>query len=192
MARMSESGSWRGRDDGLHIGVRGRGSAADADLGTLVSRLSTDATQLVHDELELAKLELRDVTQTLSADLKEAGQTLAKDLAKLGVSLVLAMLAGLALTAGAIMGIGLLVGAYWAGALIVGVLLAIGAAIFARSAATDLQDSDALRLDSTRRAARSSTAVVRDEMQQNREFARREAAEFKDRATGQPRGGPSN
>jgi hypothetical protein len=171
------------RSQELHVGVQRQG-VDDAGLRTLVSRLGSDATQLIHDELELGKLELRNVAETLSAELREAGRTLVRDLAKLGTALVLALLAGLALTVAAILGIGLLVGSYWAGALIVGVLLAIGAAVLARSAASDMGDSDALRLENTRRAASRATGVVADEGQRTKQFASEEAAEFKRRATG--------
>jgi hypothetical protein len=174
-------GPVRGR--GLPVEVQ-RQSVEEAGLRTLVSRLGSDATQLIHDELELGKLELRNITEALSADLRNAGRTLVRDLTRLGASLVLALLAGLSLTVAAILGVGLLVGAYWAGALIVGVLLAIAAAALARNATSDMGDSDALRLDSTRRAARRATGVVADEAQRTKEFASEEAAEFRRRATG--------
>ena len=76
----------------------------DVGLKTLLGRLNQDASQFVHDELDLAKLELREVAGALSSDVREAGQTLAKDLAKVGVALSLALMAGLALTAGAAVG----------------------------------------------------------------------------------------
>jgi hypothetical protein len=172
-----------GRTDGLHINVRQR-QLEDTGLRTLVSRLSSDATQLIHDELELGKLELRTVASNLSAELSEAGRTLVRDAAKLGASLVLALLAGMTLTVAAVLGIGLLVGAYWAGALIVGVLLAIVAAVLARSATSDMGNSDAMRLENTRRAARHGTGVMAEEGQRTKEFVSDEAAEFKRRATG--------
>jgi hypothetical protein len=104
--------------------VNGR-STADAGLSTLLSRLNQDATSLIRDELELAKLEVRDVASAVSSDVHDAKTTLVKDLTKVGVALSLALLAGMALTACAIMGVGVLVGAYWAGALIVGVVLLV-------------------------------------------------------------------
>jgi hypothetical protein len=172
----------RNGGDGLHIGVRQR-QLEDAGLRTLLSRLSSDATQLVHDELELGKLELRKVARELSAELSEARRALVRDLAKLGMSLVLALLAGMTLTAAAVIGVGLLVGAYWASALIVGVLLAIVAAVLARGAVSDMGDEDALRLESTRRAARHSTEVMAEEGKRTKEFLSEEASEFKRRAT---------
>jgi hypothetical protein len=183
MERMPHHGRWQ--TNGLDLDVRRR-SAEDADLRTLIRRLSSDATQFVHDEIELGKLELRRVSENLSADLSEAGRTVVRDITRLGVALVLASLAAATLTVAAFLGVGLLVGAYWAGALIVGIILAIAAAVFARSAATDMKDSDALRFENTRRAGRHSTAVIADEGQRTREFVSEEGAEFKRRATGSP------
>ena len=57
-----------------------------ADLRTLFSRLGKDVSQLAHDELSLAKMELRSVADTLSDDLRNAGKTMVKDLAKVGVA----------------------------------------------------------------------------------------------------------
>lgn len=173
------------RRDGLHLYVRERG-VEDVALSALVKRLSSDASQLIHDEMELGKLELRRVADNLGAELSEAGRTLVRDLAKLGASLVLALLAGMTLTVAAVLGVGLLVGAYWAGALIVGALLGIAAAVLARGAASDMGDADALRLENTRRAARHATGVMADEGQRTKEFASDEAAEFKRQATGSP------
>jgi hypothetical protein len=169
--------------DGFDIGAR-RYRTEDADLRTLISRLSSDATQFIHDEIELGKLELRNVAENLSADLSNAGQALVRDVAKLGVALVLAFLAGLTLTVAAVLGIGLLVGAYWAGALIVGIILAVAAAVFARSGVTDMKDNQALRLENTRRAARHGTRVMASEGQLTKEFVSEESTEFKQRVTG--------
>ena len=176
----------RGRDvygsDGYDI-VR-KNAHDDAGLKTLLKRLNDDASQFVHDELELAKLEIREVAGALSSDVKEAGATLARDLAKIGVALSLALMGGLALTAGAVMAIGaLLGGAYWAGGLIVGVVLLIAAAVSAKSAASDAQSSDALRLENTRRTFSRDKEVLADEVRDTKEFAQREAKEFKEHAS---------
>lgn len=155
-----------------------------ADMKTLLSRLSRDATQLMHDELDLAKLELRDVADAFTADLRAAGRTLARDVAKVGVALSLATLAGLALTAGAILAVGqLLGGAFWAGGLIVGGVLALAAAAFGVSAARDLQESDALRLEHGRATLDQSRAVMEEEARRTGQFARDEAREFRREAT---------
>jgi hypothetical protein len=160
-----------------------RGSADGADLRELLSRLGQDASQLAHDEMTLARLELRSITTTLSDDLQKASRTLVKDMAKVGVALTLATLAGLALTAGAIIGVGVLVGAYWAGGLIVGGVLLLLAAVFGISAARDLQTSDALRLEDTRRSAERSKDVLAAEAEETKRFASEEASELKYRAS---------
>jgi hypothetical protein len=160
-----------------------RGSADGADLKELLSRLGQDASQLAHDEMTLARLELRSITTTLSDDLQKASRTLVKDMAKVGVALTLATLAGLALTAGAIIGVGVLVGAYWAGGLIVGGVLLLLAAVFGISAARDLQTSDALRLEDTRRSAERSKDVLAAEAEETKRFASEEASELKYRAS---------
>lgn len=160
------------------------GAHDDVGLKTLLSRLNNDASQLLHDELELAKLELREVAGALSNDVSEAGKTLAKDLAKLGVALSLALMGGLALTAGAVLGIGALLGdEFWAGGLIVGVVLLIAAAMSAKSAASDAKESESLRLENTRRTMQRDKAVLAREARETKEFARDEMRDFKDHAT---------
>lgn len=150
------------------------------DLKVLLGRLNRDATQLMHDEIELAKLELRDVAEAFSSDVQDAGKTLAKDFAKVGMALSLATLAGLALTAGAILAVGqLLGGAFWAGGLIVGAALLLAAGLLGWSAARDLGESESLRLEQGRRALSRDRAVLQDEARLTREFARDGAADFK-------------
>jgi hypothetical protein len=166
-----------------HGPARWTGSHDDADLKELLSRLGQDASQLAHDELTLARLELRSIAEALSDDVQRASRTLVKDLAKLGIALSLATLAGLALTAGLVIGVGLFVGAYWAGGLIVGGLLLAIAAAFGMSAARDLQTSDALRLEDTRQTAERSKDVLTSEAEETKRFASDEAREFKHRAS---------
>lgn len=163
-------------------GRYGRGDGGP-DLKTLFSRLGRDVSQLAHDEMTLAKLELRSVADALSDDLRTASQTLVKDLAKVGIALSLATLAGLALTAGAILAIGALLDAYWAGGLIVGAVLLIAAVVFGMSAAKDVRESDAMRLGSARRRAEQNSAVLADEAQKTKQFAREEGREFKRHAS---------
>lgn len=155
----------------------------DVGLKTLLGRLNQDATQLIHDELDLAKLELRHLAGTVSAEVHDATRTLVKDLMKVGIALTLAALGGLALTAGAIMAIGALLGAYWAGGLIVGIVLLIAAAVFGKSAASDMKESDALRLERTRGAIAHEKKVASEQVRETRQFVQREARDFKDAAT---------
>lgn len=157
------------------------------DLRTLIAQLSQDASQLAHDELTLAKLEIRDVADAFSSDIQAAGRMLVKDMVKVGAALSLASLAGLALTAGAILAIGrLLGGAFWAGGLIVGLVLAIAAAVLARSAATDLQESESLRLEGGREALDRDQTVLKEEAKETGRFAREEAREMKQKMKSDP------
>lgn len=150
------------------------------ELRRLISDLGRDASQLAHDEITLAKMEMRDVAEAFSADLQDAGKTLVKDMAKVGVALSLASLAGLALTAGAILGIGqLLGGAFWAGGLIVGLVLALVAGGLAMSAKKDLQKSEELRLERGRRTLERDRAVMKEEARDTADFAKEEARDFK-------------
>lgn len=160
----------------------GRGNGG-AQLRTLLRQLSQDTSQLAHDELTLAKMELRSVVDTFTADLRDAGRTLVKDLAKVGMALSLAVLAALALTAGLILAIGDLLDAYWAGGLIVGAIYGVAAAVFGMSAGKDLQNSESLRLEATRRQAEQNRDVLAHEVRETKEFAREQAADFKRHAS---------
>jgi uncharacterized membrane protein YqjE len=158
-------------------------STAYVGLTTLLSRLNQDATSLIRDELELAKLEVRDVANAVASDVHDAKTTLVKDLTKVGVALAFALLAGMALTAAAIMGVGVLVGAYWAGALIVGVVLLVAAVIFGKSAGDDMKSSDALRFERTRSTLQHDKQVLKEEALETKDFVQREAREFKENVT---------
>lgn len=165
-------------------GAEPRSPGDGADLKVLLRRLNQDASQLMHDELELAKLELRDIADAFTADVEAAGQTLARDLAKIGLALSLATLAGLALTAGAILAVGqLLGGAFWAGGLIVGAVLLMAAGWFGWSAARDMRESEALRLERGRQRLSRDAEVLQDEARRTQRFVREGAAEFKEEAS---------
>lgn len=160
------------------------GTVDDADLKILLRQLSNDASQLAHDELTLAKMEIRDIADAFSSDIQTAGQTVVRDMAKVGIALSLATLAGLALTAGAVMGIGaLLGGAYWAGGLIVGTILMIAAAAFGMSAAKDLRESEALRMENARRTLERDKDMMQSEARETQRFASESARDFKDHAS---------
>jgi uncharacterized membrane protein YqjE len=86
----------------------------DASLGELFRRLTSDTTDLLRQEVELAKAEMR-----------ETAARLGKDAARAGVGIGLALAGGLALTAFLVIGLGnVLGGRYWLSALIVGVAFA--------------------------------------------------------------------
>lgn len=176
------AGPFPGTERYRESGAGGNGDGLE--LKTLVSRLGQDASQLVHDELELAKIEARDIARAFSTDVKEAGRTVVKDLAKVGIALSLAFLAGLALTAGAVLAVGqLLGGAFWAGGLIVGAVFLLAAGLAAASAARDLRESDALRLEHGRETLERNRDVLREEARDTKDFVRQEASDFKDAAS---------
>jgi uncharacterized membrane protein YqjE len=117
--------------------VRLRGDAIPAEpaatgepsLGELFKSLSSDTSELIRHEMDLAKVEMR-----------EAGATLARDAAKIGIAVGLALAGVLALGAFAIVGLGDLFNNYWVAALIVGVLfLAIGGYL-AKNAINDVKE----------------------------------------------------
>ena len=91
--------------------------------------LTTDTSELIRHEMDLAKVEMR-----------EAGATLARDAAKIGIAVGLALTGVLALGAFAIVGLGDLFNNYWVAALIVGVVfLAIGGYL-AKNAINDVKE----------------------------------------------------
>ena len=99
-----------GQGDGLGL----RRDADDASLGELFRRLTSDTTDLLRQEVDLAKAEVR-----------ETGSRLATAGTKVGMGAGLAVLGGLALTAFLVIALGNgLGGRYWLSALLVGVALA--------------------------------------------------------------------
>ena len=110
-------------------GAAGGSDAEQPSLADLFRRLTTDAGELVREEVNL-----------LRAELKQAGSTLAKDGQKIGIAVGLALLGAFALTAFLIILLGQLLGGnYWLSALIVGaVFLGVGA-FLAVSAINDVK-----------------------------------------------------
>ena len=114
--------------DGI-TGTSGGGlTGGEPSLGELFKRLTTDTSELVRQEISLARAEVRQV-----------GGTLARDGTKLGIAVGLALCGALALTAFLVIAIGDLLNNYWLGALVVGlVLLGVGA-VLARNAVADVK-----------------------------------------------------
>jgi hypothetical protein len=145
------------RTDVRTIHPDGAPSANGAQMTDLIKQLASDSGDLVRSEMALAKLEMRDMARQL-----------AMDSAKVGAAIALAAVGGLSLVAAAIIALGnLLGGLYAVAALIVGVLfLAIGG-ILARNGIEGLKTPP--RPEETIRT-----------MQENRDWASREAREFKE------------
>ena len=126
-------------------------TAAEPSLGELFKRLSTDTSELIRQEMSLAKVEMR-----------EAGATLASDATKIGIAVGLALTGVLAVGAFAIVGLGDLFNNYWLAALIVGVLfLAIGGYL-ARNAINDVKRRG-LKPDRTVETLREDASWVKQE-----------------------------
>lgn len=129
----------------------------EASVRELIRNLADNSANLVRQEVNLAKLEV-----------KETANALMRDVAKLGIALGFAAAGGLALTAFLILVIGdLLDGAYWAGALIVGGLFVLIGGVLAIRAINDLKKRD-MKPDETLRTLR-----------EDKRWAQREAQEFK-------------
>jgi len=102
---------------------------AEPSLGELFTRLTSDTTELVRQEVALARAEMRQV-----------GGTLARDGARIGIALGLALAGALALTAFLVLGLGELLGdRYWLSALIVAVVLLLVGGLLARGAIADVK-----------------------------------------------------
>jgi len=100
----------------------------EPSLGDLFRRLTSDTSELVRQEIALAKTELR-----------ETGGTLAKDGQRIGIAAGLALAGALALTAFLVIVLGDVLDNYWLSALIVGVVfLGIGV-VLARNAIADVK-----------------------------------------------------
>lgn len=95
----------------------------NGSIGDLFKELSNDSSRLIQDEVQLAKIELRESVSTLSG---AAG--------KVGLAAVLAIPGLLALTAALVIGIGVLINSYWVSALIGGVVILVVAGILAQRA----------------------------------------------------------
>jgi uncharacterized membrane protein YqjE len=103
-------------------------AAAEPSLGELFKRLTTDTTELIRQEMSLAKVEMR-----------EAGATLARDATKIGIAVGFALAGVLALAAFLVVGLGDLLANYWLAALIVGVLLLAVGGYLVKSATSDIK-----------------------------------------------------
>lgn len=144
-------------DDGMRTVRRNEALRREESLGELFRELADESVDLIRQEVNLAKLEIRDTTSAL-----------ARDLVKMAVAVGVAAVGGLALVASAIIVLGEILGdAYWAGALIVGVVLLLIGAILAKSASSDMKNRD-VKPDETIQTLR-----------EDKRWARGEARDFK-------------
>jgi membrane protein len=112
---------------GDHNG-RARQEIADASIGELLKRLSSDGSHLVQQEIQLAKTELQ-----------ESAARAGKAAGKIGTAVVLALPGMMAITAAAVIGLGILINSYWVSALIVGAVILVVAGILAKGAISGLK-----------------------------------------------------
>jgi len=129
---------------------------AEPSLGELFRRLTTDTSELVRQEISLAKTEAR-----------QAGATLARDGTRIGIAVGLALAGALALTAFLVILLGDLLDNYWLGALLVGVVLLAVGGILARNAVADVK----------RRGLTPEQTI--DSLREDARWAKQEAREVK-------------
>jgi len=132
-------------------------AGAEPSIGELFKQVTTDTSELVRQEVALAKVEMR-----------QALATLARDGARVGIGLGLALMGGLALTAFLIAGLGrLLDDRYWLAALIIGAVFFLVGSVLARNALGDIK---------RRGVTPEQTA---ESLRQDAAWAKREAREVK-------------
>jgi uncharacterized membrane protein YqjE len=144
-------------------GVPRTTGAADAEpsIGELLKRLTSDTSDLVRQEVNLARTELR-----------QAGGTLAEGGTKIGIGAGLALAGVLALTAFLILALGDLLNNYWLSALIVGVvLLGVGGAM-ARGAIADVKRRGVLPTESVASLREDAAWAKQESREVKRELTR--------------------
>jgi uncharacterized membrane protein YqjE len=151
--------------NGRPDGASGRPFATpEPSIGELLRRLSTDTSELVRQEVALAKAEMR-----------RTGTTLARDGARIGVAVGLALVGALALGAFAVLALGQLLDNYWLAALIVGLVLLGIAYVVGNAAVADVK---------RRGLGAPQTA---ESLREDAVWARREMREVRRELTAQPR-----
>jgi uncharacterized membrane protein YqjE len=136
----------------------------DASLGELFRRLTSDTTELLRSELELAKAEAR-----------ETGTRLAKDVSRIGIAAALAFVGTLALSAFLVIGLGnVLGGRFWLSSLLVGVIFAGSGYMMLQGALRDIKEHGV--------TPEKTIASLRE----NAQWAKEEAREVKKELTGPP------
>lgn len=122
----------------------------------LLKQLATEGSDLMRNEMALAKLEMRQMAREVALDS-----------AKLAASIGLSLAGALALLAAAIIGLGHVIG-YGLSALIIGAVILLIGGLLARGGIAGLRDMP-----------KTPEQTVRS-MQQNKDWASRELKEFKE------------
>jgi uncharacterized membrane protein YqjE len=124
----------------------------------LLKQLAGDGSELIRNEMALAKLEMREMARELAADS-----------AKVGMAIGIALSGALVLLAAAVIGLGhVLDGRFGLAALIIGVVMLAAGALLATAGMKGLRDMP-------RRPEQTVRSLERD-----RQWARREIREFKE------------
>jgi uncharacterized membrane protein YqjE len=124
----------------------------------LLKQLAGDGSELIRNEMALAKLEMREMARELAADS-----------AKVGMAIGIALSGALVLLAAAVIGLGhVLDGRFGLAALIIGVVMLAAGALLATAGMKRLRDMP-------RRPEQTVRSLERD-----RQWARREIREFKE------------
>ena len=124
----------------------------------LLKQLAGDGSELIRNEMALAKLEMREMARDLAADS-----------AKVGMAIGIALSGALVLLAAAVIGLGhVLDGRFGLAALIIGVVMLAAGALLATAGMKGLRDMP-------RRPEQTVRSLERD-----RRWARREIREFKE------------
>ena len=134
------------------------GTNQESQVRDLLKQLAGDGSDLVRNEIALAKLEMRDMARELAVDS-----------AKLGTALGLALSGGLVLMAAAVIGLGhLLGGRFGLAALIIGAVMLLVGGILARGGIDGLRNMP-------RKPEQTAASLRRD-----KQWVRHELREFKE------------
>lgn len=137
------------------------GETHEESIGTLLRELAGDTGRLFRQEIELAKLEMRDSVRSAVVDGMKIGVA-----AGLGVIGVLCLVVALILGLGTALG-----GAYWAGALISGAFLLLVGGLLTGSA-----------MEGLRKGMKPERTV--ETLLEDGRFAKKEAKHLKERMSG--------
>lgn len=129
---------------------------AEPSLGELLRRLTDDTTELVRQEMLLAKAEVR-----------RTGATLVRDGTRIGIAVGFALAGTLALGAFAVLALGQLLDNYWLAALIVGVVLLGIGWLLGNAAVADVRRRP-LGMPQTADTLREDAAWARQELREVR------------------------
>jgi uncharacterized membrane protein YqjE len=125
-------------------------------LGDLFRHLADDTTHLIRQEMNLAKVEMRQM-----------GAAAARDAAQVGIAIGLGVVGALAMAAFLIVALGDLLGNYWLSALLVSVLFLVISGVLAKRVVSHFRE----------RGLKPEQTI--ETLREDKEWAQREARDFK-------------